>query len=133
MYFVTWRKDEIPGLIDRARAAGIAAAETKLRELETHGPRWSLGSGELDICGYGAIHMSDGRTSPARTLRLVYQAGEADRWAIQPDTVRGGLVLDIWHMGAGRQELAVNIAAVTAAAQVLRDAGLDCTVVTWVD
>ncbi len=129
-----WTRKFVLKLIEAARKAGQDAAKARLHSLEEHGPRWVIHNNELDICGNGFIHLRDARRYQTRALLKTYRTTDESReWSLRRDDVRGGYDLDIWYMGNGRQELSVNLAAVEAAAQVLRNAGLDCNAISWID
>jgi hypothetical protein len=138
-------RDELDGIFAEAFAAGRAAADAKLAELVAAGPRYSVhqaGFGEpntaknlvgymLDNCG-GAYLTLSGKSATHRELRRYL--GTSGRTRNIPgggrvyyrDAYPTGFALSLFDMH-GRQEMAVDIAAMEAVKRVLDEHGLDGT------
>jgi len=140
---IQWDVERVEILIEDARRAGRTAATARMLALQTAGPKWNVidetfghhldeqgkqkaGWQMLDVCGDAHIAIANRRGSFWRSL-LALGKERSERIYVS----REGW-LEIFDM-TGRQEMSVNEAAHEAAAIVLRNAGIACSVHTRID
>jgi hypothetical protein len=120
-------------MLVQAHAKGIKAAAEKLDEMRAAGPKYQVideanptahigdpGWQMLDVCGFAWVHVNEkGNT---RKMRLLKKVAEQQGHRMYKSYYGGW---DILHAHTGRQEMGVNEAYATAAAEELRKYGYD--------
>ena len=120
-----------------AQRSGIEAGESKLKELQKAGPRWSVKDESknkivgtlLDVCGCTALHLA-GHSKIVRAIKLIglpnrYDVLSYGAFSISRNTYRGGYGLMVYL--SNRQELLVREASVDAFCNYCKDHGLECS------
>jgi hypothetical protein len=130
-----WTQDKVLSVIGEARNAGYDAAVHKLFELRQAGPKYNVISGDtvvgqlLDPCGMAWLKI------PARGKFYILAKALSQHPAFRFSCRRGyygGGELNIFD-STMRQEMAVNVAAAKAQAEILKTYGIEAHVVSRID
>jgi len=127
----------IIAVLMNAQRSGIEAGESKLKELQKAGPRWTVKNESdnkvvgtmLDVCGCTSLHLA-GRSKIVRAFKAL---GNPDRYgdlsfngfSISKNTYRGGYGLRANL--SNRQELSVREESSRAFCDYCINHGLECT------
>ena len=132
---MTWTETKVLNAINGARNAGMYAAEAKLAELASKGPKWAVKNGDgsiagtmLDVCGFANLKIK----ARGKFYTLAKKLGAGNRFSCGL-AYGGGGRLNIFD-STMRQEMSVNVAACKAQSAYLAvECGIDSYVVSRMD
>jgi len=152
---IKWNsKENIQGLMDACVLAAQGAAEKRFAQLQSSGPQWNIvqhsnplddnSPGKvvgqmLDVCGFAWIEIPNGRDPIINAIKKYFPLSErmsgtreGRNWYLMKSYIKG-YHLNFHYPLSRRQEMSVGEAAYEAAAQVLKDNGINAYAQSRID
>lgn len=137
---VKWNPQKVVDVIKEAREAGCIAAQEKLKELQSHGPKYVVTDETddskpidtmLDVCGFAHLVIS-ARGKFYLLAKKISKENRNYRFHCDRDSYMGGGWLSIYD-STFRQEMSVNIAACRGQKEILAKYGIEARVDSRID
>lgn len=135
-----WTDEKVRQVVQECRAAGREYAEIRLANLRKQGPKYAVCQNTIagrqavdtmmDVCGFAWLHIPARGGFYLRAKRL--SQAEPNLRIYCTRGYGGGGMFDVFDC-THRQEMSVNIAAMTACKNVLAKYGVDATVRSRID